>query len=86
MACPRGSSSPFELTADVDDGFDGGESSCPRSVNEYSTVGGEVGSTRRDKMPSASSFLSRAVKTLTEASFVTGEVLHVHGGAHAGKW
>jgi hypothetical protein len=41
-----------------------GMSSCPRSVNEYSTVGGEVGATRRDKMPSASSFLSRAVKTL----------------------
>jgi NAD(P)-dependent dehydrogenase (short-subunit alcohol dehydrogenase family) len=27
-----------------------------------------------------------AVFYLTEASFVTGEVLHVDGGAHAGKW
>jgi hypothetical protein len=41
-----------------------GISSRPRSVNEYSTVGGEVGATLRDKMPSASSFLSRAEKTL----------------------
>jgi hypothetical protein len=23
---------------------------------------------------------------LTDATFVTGEVLHVDGGAHAGKW
>jgi hypothetical protein len=23
---------------------------------------------------------------LTEARFVTGEVLHVDGGAHSGKW
>jgi NAD(P)-dependent dehydrogenase (short-subunit alcohol dehydrogenase family) len=27
-----------------------------------------------------------AVLYLTEATFVTGEVLHVDGGAHAGKW
>ncbi len=27
-----------------------------------------------------------AVLYLTEAAFVTGEVLHVDGGAHAGKW
>lgn len=27
-----------------------------------------------------------AVRYLTEATFVTGEVLHVDGGAHAGKW
>ena len=27
-----------------------------------------------------------AVLYLTEASFVTGEVLHVDGGAHAGRW
>jgi enoyl-[acyl-carrier-protein] reductase (NADH) len=27
-----------------------------------------------------------AVLYLTEASFVTGEILHVDGGAHAGRW
>ncbi|OQW33418.1 MAG: 3-oxoacyl-ACP reductase [Nitrospira sp. SG-bin1] len=27
-----------------------------------------------------------AVRYLTDATFVTGEVLHVDGGAHAGKW
>jgi NAD(P)-dependent dehydrogenase (short-subunit alcohol dehydrogenase family) len=27
-----------------------------------------------------------AVLYLTDATFVTGEVLHVDGGAHAGKW
>lgn len=27
-----------------------------------------------------------AVPYLTEASFVTGEILHVDGGAHAGRW
>ena len=27
-----------------------------------------------------------AVLYLSEATFVTGEVLHVDGGAHAGKW
>jgi NAD(P)-dependent dehydrogenase (short-subunit alcohol dehydrogenase family) len=27
-----------------------------------------------------------AVLYLTEASFITGEVLHVDGGAHAGRW
>jgi NAD(P)-dependent dehydrogenase (short-subunit alcohol dehydrogenase family) len=27
-----------------------------------------------------------AVLFLTEASFITGEILHVDGGAHAGKW
>jgi NAD(P)-dependent dehydrogenase (short-subunit alcohol dehydrogenase family) len=30
--------------------------------------------------------IADAVLYLTEASFVTGEVLHVDGGAHAGKW
>jgi NAD(P)-dependent dehydrogenase (short-subunit alcohol dehydrogenase family) len=30
--------------------------------------------------------IADAVFYLTEASFVTGEVLHVDGGAHAGKW
>lgn len=30
--------------------------------------------------------IAAAVLYLTEASFVTGEVLHVDGGAHAGKW
>ncbi|HSR67299.1 MAG TPA: SDR family oxidoreductase [Acidobacteriota bacterium] len=30
--------------------------------------------------------ISRAVLYLSEASFVTGEVLHVDGGAHAGRW
>jgi hypothetical protein len=27
-----------------------------------------------------------AVMYLNDAKFVTGEVLHVDGGAHAGKW
>jgi NAD(P)-dependent dehydrogenase (short-subunit alcohol dehydrogenase family) len=27
-----------------------------------------------------------AVMYLNDATFVTGEVLHVDGGAHAGKW
>jgi NAD(P)-dependent dehydrogenase (short-subunit alcohol dehydrogenase family) len=27
-----------------------------------------------------------AVLYLTEARYVTGEVLHVDGGAHSGKW
>jgi NAD(P)-dependent dehydrogenase (short-subunit alcohol dehydrogenase family) len=27
-----------------------------------------------------------AVLFLTEATFTTGEILHVDGGAHAGKW
>jgi NAD(P)-dependent dehydrogenase (short-subunit alcohol dehydrogenase family) len=27
-----------------------------------------------------------AVLYLTEAAFVTGEVLHVDGGQHAGRW
>jgi NAD(P)-dependent dehydrogenase (short-subunit alcohol dehydrogenase family) len=27
-----------------------------------------------------------AVLFLTEATFITGEILHVDGGAHAGKW
>jgi NAD(P)-dependent dehydrogenase (short-subunit alcohol dehydrogenase family) len=27
-----------------------------------------------------------AVMYLNDATFITGEVLHVDGGAHAGKW
>ena len=27
-----------------------------------------------------------AVLFLTDATFTTGEILHVDGGAHAGKW
>ncbi len=30
--------------------------------------------------------IAEAVIYLTEARYVTGEVLHVDGGAHAGKW
>lgn len=30
--------------------------------------------------------ISDAVVYLTEARYVTGEVLHVDGGLHAGKW
>ena len=30
--------------------------------------------------------IAQAVLYLTEASFITGEVLHVDGGAHAGRW
>ncbi len=30
--------------------------------------------------------IAESVLYLTEASFVTGEVLHVDGGAHAGRW
>ena len=30
--------------------------------------------------------ISNAVVFLTEARYVTGEVLHVDGGLHAGKW
>jgi NAD(P)-dependent dehydrogenase (short-subunit alcohol dehydrogenase family) len=30
--------------------------------------------------------IAEAVVYLTEAHNVTGEVLHVDGGAHAGKW
>jgi NAD(P)-dependent dehydrogenase (short-subunit alcohol dehydrogenase family) len=30
--------------------------------------------------------IAEAVVYLTEAHFVTGEVLHVDGGAHAGRW
>jgi enoyl-[acyl-carrier-protein] reductase (NADH) len=30
--------------------------------------------------------IADAVIYLTEASQVTGEVLHVDGGAHSGKW
>jgi enoyl-[acyl-carrier-protein] reductase (NADH) len=30
--------------------------------------------------------IAEAVVYLTEARNVTGEVLHVDGGAHAGKW
>lgn len=30
--------------------------------------------------------IAEAVLYLTEATFVTGEVLHVDGGAHAGRW
>jgi NAD(P)-dependent dehydrogenase (short-subunit alcohol dehydrogenase family) len=27
-----------------------------------------------------------AILFLTDATFTTGEILHVDGGAHAGKW
>ena len=30
--------------------------------------------------------IADAVVYLTEARYVTGEVLHVDGGAHAGRW
>jgi NAD(P)-dependent dehydrogenase (short-subunit alcohol dehydrogenase family) len=30
--------------------------------------------------------IAKAVVYLTEARTVTGEVLHVDGGAHAGRW
>src|SRR5688572_15002676 len=40
-----------------------GVSSCPRSVSEYSTVGGEVGITFRFRIPSRSNRLRRAEKT-----------------------
>jgi len=30
--------------------------------------------------------IAGAVVYLTEASHITGEVLHVDGGAHIGKW
>ena len=30
--------------------------------------------------------IAEAVLYLTEAQHVTGEVLHVDGGAHAGRW
>jgi NAD(P)-dependent dehydrogenase (short-subunit alcohol dehydrogenase family) len=30
--------------------------------------------------------IANAVIFLTEACYVTGEVLHVDGGLHAGKW
>jgi NAD(P)-dependent dehydrogenase (short-subunit alcohol dehydrogenase family) len=30
--------------------------------------------------------IAEAVVYLTEARYVTGEVLHVDGGAHAGRW
>ena len=30
--------------------------------------------------------IAEAVLYLTEARYVTGEVLHVDGGAHLGKW
>jgi NAD(P)-dependent dehydrogenase (short-subunit alcohol dehydrogenase family) len=30
--------------------------------------------------------ITEAVVYLTEARHVTGEVLHVDGGAHAGRW
>ncbi len=30
--------------------------------------------------------IAEAVVFLTEARHVTGEVLHVDGGAHAGRW
>jgi enoyl-[acyl-carrier-protein] reductase (NADH) len=35
---------------------------------------------------SASQGIGAAVVYLTEARHVTGEVLHVDGGAHVGKW
>lgn len=34
----------------------------------------------------AVSEIADAVLYLTEATFITGEVLHIDGGAHAGKW
>ena len=30
--------------------------------------------------------IADAVVDLTEARYITGEVLHVDGGAHAGRW
>jgi NAD(P)-dependent dehydrogenase (short-subunit alcohol dehydrogenase family) len=30
--------------------------------------------------------IADAVLYLTNATFITGEVLHIDGGAHAGKW
>jgi enoyl-[acyl-carrier-protein] reductase (NADH) len=35
---------------------------------------------------STSEDIARAVLYLTEARHITGEVLHVDGGAHTGKW
>jgi NAD(P)-dependent dehydrogenase (short-subunit alcohol dehydrogenase family) len=35
---------------------------------------------------SSSQDIAKAVFYLTEASQVTGEVLHVDGGAHLGRW
>jgi NAD(P)-dependent dehydrogenase (short-subunit alcohol dehydrogenase family) len=35
---------------------------------------------------SASKNIAEAVLYLTKARYVTGEVLHVDGGAHAGRW
>src|SRR3990167_7569717 len=43
-----------------------GFSSRPRLDRLYSTLGGEVGSTVRMTTPSASSFFSRALRTLAE--------------------
>jgi enoyl-[acyl-carrier-protein] reductase (NADH) len=34
----------------------------------------------------AANHRGKAVMYLNDAKFVTGEVLHVDGGAHAGKW